>query len=92
MSEETITIRFLNHFGGGFAESIPVTKGTTLGQFLTSRLANNKSEENTEDDENQKSNRVEDYKVRHNREPGCDKSVLQDRDLVVLVPMKQAGA
>lgn len=75
--ETEIAVRFLNHFGGGFAEKILIQKGTTLGEFLASKL----SGEN-----------VSSYKIRLNREPADPKEVLKEGDLIVLVPLKQEGA
>ena len=35
--DRTMTITYLNRQGGGFAERIAVSEGTTVGQFIISR-------------------------------------------------------
>lgn len=93
MSEETITIRFLNHFGGGFAQDIKVEKGTTVESFVKKQLSVRSTGGETDGEgEETLSDSPNDYKIRHNRAPAVSNAVLADGDLIVLVPLKQAGA
>lgn len=92
MSEELITIRFLNHFGGGFAQDIKVTKGTTVEDFVKKQLSGRSAGDETDGEEEALSDSPNDYKIRHNRAPAVSSAVLADGDLIVLVPLKQAGA
>jgi len=78
MSEETITVRFLNHFGGGFAEKFTVRAGTTVGEFLQTHF----NEERP----------ASSFKIRVNRNPAGRDEVLTNDALVVLTPLKQEGA
>lgn len=70
-------VLFLNNGGGGTAQHLDVTDGTTVGTFLVDAL---------------KGERIADYKVRVNREIASADQVLQDGDRVSATPAKVSGA
>jgi hypothetical protein len=70
-------ILFLNHAGGGFADYIEVTEGTTLGQLFSQRLPGA---------------RPGDYLVRLNRQPAAADEVLTEGSRVSITPTKIEGA
>lgn len=73
-----LNIKFINNNGGGFARTIPVEDGTTLGDFLKDEM----------DGES-----LSNYKIRHNETRVCDwDSTLQDGDRILVTPIKMGGA
>ena len=71
------TILFINNDGGGFADHVEITEGTTVAQFFVDRLPNG---------------RVQDYLIRVNRQPVPSSQVLQEGDRVSITPTKIEGA
>jgi len=70
-------ILFINNDGGGFADHIDVTEGTSVTQLFAQRLPNRKAE---------------DYLIRVNRLPVAADHVLQADDRVSITPIKIEGA
>jgi molybdopterin converting factor small subunit len=70
-------ILFVNNDGGGFADYVQVTEGTTVEQFFREQLPNRKSE---------------DYLIRVNRQPVVKDYLLQDGDRITMTPTKIEGA
>ncbi|MEZ5941360.1 MAG: molybdopterin converting factor [Planctomycetaceae bacterium] len=70
-------ILFINNDGGGFADHIDVTDGTTVQQLFTQRI---------------KSGTPQDYLIRVNRQPCSADQVLQSGDRVSITPTKIEGA
>lgn len=74
---ETIKVFFIDNGGKGFAESIDLRKGTTVGQ-LFARQYGEESARN--------------YVIRRNRQPTAATEVLEDEDRVSISPAKIEGA
>jgi molybdopterin converting factor small subunit len=70
-------VLFINNDGGGFADYIEVTEGTTVQSLFHERL---------------KSARAADYLIRVNRQPVPPDQVLHDGDRVSFTPTKIEGA
>jgi hypothetical protein len=70
-------IFFINNDGGGFADHIQVTEGTTVQQLFRERM---------------KHGAPADYLIRVNRQPVPSDQVLQDGDRVSFTPVKIEGA
>jgi len=68
---------YINNLGGGFADYIDVTDGTTVEQFFKDKMVHERSE---------------DYLIRVNRQPVPRDYVLQENDRVTLTPTKIEGA
>ena len=70
-------ILFINNDGGGFADHVEVTEGTTVHQFFEQRVGSGKPEG---------------YLIRVNRQPVSSEQVLQAGDRVSFTPTKIEGA
>ena len=70
-------ILFINNDGGGFADYVEVTPGTTVEKFFSQKIAGRDAA---------------DYLVRVNRQPVPRDHVLQDGDRVTMTPTKIEGA
>jgi len=68
---------FINNLGGGFADYLDVSDGTTVEQFFEDKMGDERSE---------------DYLIRVNRQPVPRDYVLQENDRVTLTPTKIEGA
>ena len=68
---------YVNNLGGGFADYVDVTDGTTVEQFFKDKMGHERSE---------------DYLIRVNRQPVPRDYVLQENDRVTLTPTKIEGA
>ena len=70
-------ILFINNDGGGFADYVEVTEGTTVEKFFSQKVAGREAA---------------DYLIRVNRQPVPKDYVLQDNDRVTMTPTKIEGA
>jgi molybdopterin converting factor small subunit len=70
-------VLFVNNDGGGYADYVEVTLGTTVDKFFAKQLSGRKSD---------------DYLIRVNRQPVPRDYVLQDGDRVTMTPTKIEGA
>jgi hypothetical protein len=70
-------ILFINNDGGGFADHVEVTAGTTVEKFFSQQLSVREAE---------------DYLIRVNRQPAARDQVLQDGDRITMTPVKVEGA
>ena len=70
-------ILFINNDGGGFADHIEITAGTTVQQLFHQRVAHGKPA---------------DYLVRVNRQPAAAGQELAENDRVSITPLKIEGA
>jgi hypothetical protein len=70
-------VLFINNDGGGFADHIEVTGGTTVGNLFQQRLAGKNAA---------------DYLIRVNRLPSSADQVLAEGDRVSITPVKIEGA
>ena len=70
-------VLFINNDGGGFADHIEVTDGTTVGKLFQQRLAGKDAA---------------DYLIRVNRLPSSADQVLAEGDRVSITPVKIEGA
>jgi sulfur carrier protein ThiS len=68
---------FINNDGGGFADTIDVAEGTTMGSLFKERVPHGKAV---------------DYLIRVNRQPVAADHVLQSGDRVSVTPTKIEGA
>lgn len=68
---------FINNDGGGFADTIEVTDGSTMAQLFSERMPHGKPA---------------DYLIRVNRQPVAEGHVLQEGDRVSVTPIKIEGA
>lgn len=75
---DTITIKFLNSNGGGFAEEIQVPANYTVGQLLQNKMGAGFNAGN--------------HFVRVNRNLATTNQVLNDGDSVTVTPAKIQGA
>jgi sulfur carrier protein ThiS len=70
-------VLYINNDGGGFADHVNVTEGTTVQQFFKDKMPGREAS---------------DYLIRVNRQPvPCD-YVLQENDRVTITPTKIEGA
>jgi len=67
---------YINNDGGGFADHIEVTEGTTVQRFFDDRVGG----------------KAGDYLIRVNRQPVSRDQVLQEGDRVSFTPVKIEGA
>jgi hypothetical protein len=72
-----VQILFINNHGGGFADHVQISEGTTVNAFFAERVPNA---------------RAEDYLIRVNRLPASADQVLQPNDRVSITPTKVEGA
>ncbi|KKN65994.1 hypothetical protein LCGC14_0475860 [marine sediment metagenome] len=72
-----IRVRFINNDGGGFADDVEVSEGTTLGTLFAQQIPEHSKPEN--------------YLIRCNREPASASYVLQNLDKVSITPKKIDG-
>jgi sulfur carrier protein ThiS len=70
-------ILFINNDGGGFADYVEVTPGTTVEQFFSQKLPDRDAS---------------DYLIRVNRQPVPRDYALQEGDRVTVTPTKIEGA
>lgn len=76
MNINTISINFLNNIGGGYAETLTVDAGTRLVDLVRNKISFDRKS----------------YSVRVNSQPKTDDYVLQNNDLVSILPVKITGA
>lgn len=69
-------VMFINNDGGGFAERIELTEGTTVGQFFDQRMHGS----------------PQDYCIRVNRQPTDRQACLREGDVISITPTKIDGA
>ena len=70
-------IMYINNDGGGFADYVGVSEGTTVEQFFKDKMQGRQSS---------------DYLIRVNRQPVPRDYVLQENDRVTVTPTKIEGA
>ena len=70
-------VLFIDNAGGGFADYLQVSGGTTVEQFFDDKMAGRKPE---------------DYLIRVNRQPVPRDYVLQEGDRITITPTKIQGA
>ena len=70
-------ILFINNSGGGFADYVTATEGTTVEKFFDDKMTGE---------------RAEDHLIRVNRQPVARDYVLQEGDRVTITPTKIEGA
>jgi hypothetical protein len=70
-------VLFINNDGGGFADYVEVSAGSTVDKFFSQQLPGRDSQ---------------DYLIRVNRQPVARDYVLQDNDRVTMTPVKIEGA
>ena len=70
-------ILYINNDGGGFADHIELTDGTTVQQLFDQRMPQGKPEN---------------YLIRVNRQPCSEDQVLQEGDRISITPTKIDGA
>ena len=70
-------VLFLNNDGGGFADHVEVTEGTSVTRFLADRLPDRE---------------LASYLIRVNRQPVSRDHILQPGDRVTATPVKIEGA
>jgi len=68
---------FVNNDGGGFADYVTASEGTTVEQFFNEQMPGRKTT---------------DYLIRVNRQPVARDYVLQENDRVTITPTKVEGA
>ena len=70
-------ILFINNDGGGFADYVEVTPGTTVEKFVSQKVSGREAA---------------DYLIRVNRQPVPRDYVIQPNDRVSMTPTKIEGA
>ena len=70
-------ILFINNDGGGFADYVEVTQGTTVEKFVSQKVSGREAA---------------DYLIRVNRQPVPRDYVLQPDDRISATPVKIEGA
>ncbi len=70
-------VLFINNDGGGFADHIELTEGTTVAQLFAKKLPDR---------------HAADYLIRVNRLPSAADQVLHESDRVSITPVKIEGA
>lgn len=70
-------IMYTNNDGGGFADYISISEGTTVEQFFKDKMHGREAS---------------DYMIRVNRQPVPRDYVLQENDRVTITPTKIEGA
>ena len=69
-------IMFINNSGGGFADVIEISAGTTIASLFHDKIGG----------------KVTDYLIRVNRQPTTSDYALQENDRVSITPVKIEGA
>ncbi len=70
-------VLYINNDGGGFADYITVSEGTTVEQFFKDKMQGSKPD---------------DFLIRVNRQPVPREYVLKEGDRVTITPTKIEGA
>ena len=70
-------ILFINNSGGGFADYVEISPGTTVEKFFSNKI---------------EGQNAADYLIRVNRQPVPRDYVLQENDRVTCTPVKIEGA
>ena len=70
-------IMYINNDGGGFADYVSVSEGTTVQQFFKDRM---------------QGRQASDYLIRVNRQPVARDYVLTEGDRITITPVKIDGA
>ena len=70
-------VLYINNDGGGFADYISISEGTTVEQFFKDRMVGRKAE---------------DFLIRVNRQPVPRDYVLKEGDRITMTPVKIEGA
>ena len=70
-------ILWINNEGGGFADYVDISEGTTVKSFFHQKLADRQPE---------------DFLIRVNRQPVARDYVLQEGDRLTVTPLKVEGA
>ncbi len=70
-------VLYINNDGGGFADYVTVSEGTTVDQFFKDKMQGSKPD---------------DFLIRVNRQPVPRDYVLQENDRVTVTPTKIEGA
>lgn len=70
-------ILLINNDGGGFADRLEVSEGTTVLELFRKQI---------------KHRGPEDYLIRVNRQPAAEDEVLRDGDRISITPVKIEGA
>ena len=70
-------IMYINNDGGGFADYVTVSEGTTVDQFFKDRM---------------QGRQASDYLIRVNRQPVARDYVLTEGDRITITPVKIDGA
>ena len=70
-------VLYINNDGGGFADYVTVSEGTTVDQFFKDKMQGSKPD---------------DFLIRVNRQPVPRNYVLQENDRVTVTPTKIDGA
>jgi len=68
---------YINNDGGGFADYVTVSEGTTVDQFFKDRM---------------QGRQASDYLIRVNRQPVARDYVLTEGDRITITPVKIDGA
>ena len=68
---------YINNDGGGFADFVDVTEGTTVEQFFKDQMRGSKPD---------------DFLIRVNRQPVPREYILKEGDRVTITPTKIEGA
>ena len=68
---------YINNLGGGFADYVDLTEGTTVDQFFKDKMQGSKPD---------------DFLIRVNRQPVPREYVLKEGDRVTITPTKIEGA
>ena len=68
---------YINNSGGGFADHVDVTDGTTVEQFFKDKMQGSKPD---------------DFLIRVNRQPVPRDYILKEGDRVTVTPVKIEGA
>jgi hypothetical protein len=75
--KNTMRLLWINNDGGGFADYVTVSEGTTVDRFFRQQLPGRESG---------------DFLIRVNRQPVPKDYVLQEGDRVTMTPLKIEGA
>ena len=70
-------VMYINNDGGGFADYVSISEGTTVEQFFAEKMQGRKAS---------------DYLIRVNRQPVARDYVLTEGDRITITPVKIDGA